>query len=358
MPNTASNPTAAGRPLVRLGGPEDMVAAIPYLLGFHPRESVVAVGLRGRRRRVCLAIRLDLPPPPGERDAADLIAAHLRNARASQAVLVVITEDTPAGAPAPGPGPRLPREALISTLRGALTGARIDIHDALCIRSGRWWSYTCADPACCPPEGLPVPAGSVTALAAATAADGVVVLPDREALEQTVAPAEPRPSPRRRRLFDAAAAAHRDEVAAVGAGAAKAAVVEELAALIERRAERSEPLPLEQAARIAAALTDLDTRDACIRWLTAPLADIAEGLWRELVRTAPPTYVAAPATLLALHAYARGDGAFARICANRALADDPTCAMARLVHVSLDRGLGPSQIRELAGRLKGRCADT
>ncbi len=65
-----------------------------------------------------------------------------------------------------------------------------------------------------------------------------------------------------------------------------------------------------------------------------------------------PPYTAGPATLLALHAYARGDGTFARICAERALADDPAYPMAALVGEALDRGLPPAAIRELAACLE------
>jgi hypothetical protein len=370
MSNTASN-AADDRPLVRLGGPEDIVAAIPYLLGFHPRESIVAVGLRGRRRRVCLAIRLDLPGPELERDVADLLSAHLRHAGAKAAILLIVTEKEPAAAisgagsgsgsenPVPERAPaELPRQGLVDAVRAALDLAQIRVQDLLCVRSERWWSYLCAQPGCCPPEGNPVRGGGVTALAAATAVEGRAVLPDRDALARTLAPVESPPSRARRQLFDGAARDHRDQTAAIGTDQARRFFVAAITAAVEARADRAEPLADTEAARFAVALTDVESRDACMRWLNAPLADAAEGLWLELLRSAVPPYAAAPATLVALHAYARGDGAFARICADRALGDDPGYSMAHLIHESLDRGLGPVEIRELASCLKPSCADT
>ena len=41
--------------------PADLIAAVPYLLGFHPADSVVAVALRGRQ--IIFAARADLPEP-------------------------------------------------------------------------------------------------------------------------------------------------------------------------------------------------------------------------------------------------------------------------------------------------------
>ena len=55
-----------GRPSVeaparlRVRRPADFLAVIPYLVGFHPSESVVAVLCRDGR--VLLTARMDLPP--------------------------------------------------------------------------------------------------------------------------------------------------------------------------------------------------------------------------------------------------------------------------------------------------------
>ena len=49
---------------LRVRRPADLLAVVPYLLGFQPDESLVAVLVRGGR--VLLTVRMDLAPaPPG-----------------------------------------------------------------------------------------------------------------------------------------------------------------------------------------------------------------------------------------------------------------------------------------------------
>ena len=44
--------------------PSELVAGLPYLMGFRPRESLVVVAFGGASgRRITLTMRIDLPPP-------------------------------------------------------------------------------------------------------------------------------------------------------------------------------------------------------------------------------------------------------------------------------------------------------
>lgn len=52
----------------------DLVAAIPYMLGFHPRDSIVAVGTGGPHNTV--ALRMDLPMP-GDREGTEQLTARI-----------------------------------------------------------------------------------------------------------------------------------------------------------------------------------------------------------------------------------------------------------------------------------------
>ena len=47
-------------PTLRVTEPREMLSLVPYQLGFHPTESVVAVSLRPPRGRVGLLVRVDL----------------------------------------------------------------------------------------------------------------------------------------------------------------------------------------------------------------------------------------------------------------------------------------------------------
>src|SRR4051812_23652847 len=63
---TSSTSPAALPPaaVLRMRDPGELLAALPYLLGFHPRDSLVVLAFGGRSgRRVGLTQRVDLPPP-------------------------------------------------------------------------------------------------------------------------------------------------------------------------------------------------------------------------------------------------------------------------------------------------------
>src|SRR5215207_9583418 len=53
-----------GKARITLSRPGDLLGVVPYLVGFHPEESVVAVMLRSGR--VVLTIRVDVPPSRGD----------------------------------------------------------------------------------------------------------------------------------------------------------------------------------------------------------------------------------------------------------------------------------------------------
>jgi hypothetical protein len=61
--------------------------------------------------------------------------------------------------------------------------------------------------------------------------------------------------------------------------------------------------------------------------------------------TRRPSYVAAPASLLAFCAWQAGDGALANVALDRALDDNPRYSMALLLREALDSGAPPSMPR-------------
>src|SRR4051794_41800677 len=54
-------------PVLRLSSSDDVLAAVPYLLGFHPERSLVVLGLAGPKGRLGVTMRMDLDGmSPGE----------------------------------------------------------------------------------------------------------------------------------------------------------------------------------------------------------------------------------------------------------------------------------------------------
>lgn len=161
----------AGGPPVTLRSPDDLLAATPYLLGFHPDLSLVAVAIRDRA--VVVVARADLPAPaePPEPPAEAVLAAVVRQRPTAVALI--------------GYGPE---QRVGPAMAVALAGAarrRIRVREALRVEAGRWWSYLCDQPGCCPAAGTRFDP-STSVVAARMTVAGYTALPDRRALARAV----------------------------------------------------------------------------------------------------------------------------------------------------------------------------
>jgi Domain of unknown function (DUF4192) len=330
--------------VVRIGGPGDLLDALPRMLGYVPTDSAVLVALRPPRGRITLSMRVDLPDRRQEISCARLLAGHAQRAGATSAVLVIY-DDRPAPSAHQWRGASLARE-----LRAALRQrGGLVLTDAVVVNAGRWRSLLCRDTGCCPPEGQPVRDESrPSAAAAALVADGAVALPSREALAASVSgPSGP-----------VAAELARLQVAAVErlavrleSGESVADVRAETVALFRAALDRSpsaEPLSDQDAARLLAGLVDIGARDVVLGWAGEQDTERLLALLLTLAPRAVDPLEAPVLTALAWVAYARGDGTLANIAVERALASDPDYTMARLVASGLDAGLHPKHVRAVS----------
>ena len=157
---------------ITLRGPGDVLAVLPYQLGYHPRRCVVAVSLRGRS--VGLVARTDLPP---DDDVASTVGALLgplcRDGATS--VIVIGYEDEPDTS----------KPSLLALVE-LLEAAAIEVVDVVVVRDGRRYSSVCSKP-CCPPEGVPLPEPADVPAVAEFVARGRSPLPSRDAVEGLVA---------------------------------------------------------------------------------------------------------------------------------------------------------------------------
>jgi hypothetical protein len=337
---SASRSARAGQiSRVQIGAPDGVLAVIPHLLGFHPASSLVVLAISGRRAQIRLAFRYDLPDPPDPSLAAE-IAGHAAEVISRQHIGAAIIVGY-------GPGPLV--TPLADLLRVLLPAAGISIRELLRVESGRYWSYICQDPACCPPDGAAFDAaGHPAALALREA--GLAAYPDRAALASTLA-ALPGAAASMRRATQRALRRAEDLVASV---AAERGTVARLLADAGRRAVK-DAIGSYRAGR---KITDHDE----LAWLTVMLADLRvrddawarmdprfraahRRLWADLVRHAQPGYVPAPACLLAFTAWQYGEGALAGVAIERALGAAPGYSMALLLADAIEAGLPPSAAR-------------
>lgn len=319
---------------VKVDGPGGLAAAVPHLFGFHPRESLVLVALMGERRRVVFQLRVDLDDVvPG---GVEGLVLRLRHAHAEEAIALVYTDDESWSDSC------LPYQELIADLGRVCDKRGPMLTDALLVRSGRWWSYLCRDPACCPPDGTPLDGGVTETEVATVVQLGQVTLPDRQALAATVAPYGGIVAAAMHQAVDRVAC----ELLQQGLGTFTERARAGFAQAAERFCAAPAAVQRDEAALLLVGLSDIGLRDEVAGRCVVVADDGYYPLLHELCRLAPAEVSAPPYTLLAAAAYSRGNGALASIALGHALAADPGYSLARLLDDALRRQLPPALLRK------------
>ncbi len=327
---------------VRVGSPAGLLAIVPWLLEFEPSDSMVVIGTEPPRAQVRLTLRYDLPDPP-DITAAGAIARHAASVLAAQELGAAV---------AVGYGPAHLVTPVADALREYAPRAGITITELLRAEDKHYWSYLCAEPGCCPPEGTPFDVSGHPAAQAMAAASSARVLSGRSELAATVAPLDGDEAEAIRQATHKA----EEQVARLVGRAARSGRRASIRSLIATagvravseaidRYRRGETIGQETAAWLTVVLRDLRVRDdAWARMLPEHRAAHLR-LWTDLTRMARPGYVRAPASLLAFVAWQSGNGALANVALDRALTDDPDYSMARLLRQAIDSGAPPSLAR-------------
>ncbi|WP_051966623.1 DUF4192 domain-containing protein [Kitasatospora mediocidica] len=338
---------------VKMRSPADMAAMLPYLLGFYPDDSIVAVGLQGPSFRQGGVIRLDIPDAPlswpfiAEESARLLLELSEERDRRPAAVLLYLCRDSTPGA--------LPVASALRPLADLLVGAfraqDLPVKEALCLSDGRWRSFLCLDPACCDPAGTPVHSGQDpgVAVAAATFA-GLAPRGSRRAITDALGPVTGPVAERQRTALEHRADALR---AAVGERDGRDRLLDSTGRLLDEVMAEFQAGALllddERTARLILGLQDKISRDRAAEYAEPEELAHAQRLWRFLARRCVPPFqdcAAAPLTLLAWTAWLAGDSATSRVVLARALDLDQDYTLAQLLYHSLNGGLEPDQLRE------------
>ncbi|HEX2417043.1 MAG TPA: DUF4192 domain-containing protein [Micromonosporaceae bacterium] len=320
---------------LRLRSASDLLAAVPYLIGFHPSDSLVLVGFGDRIVR--FLARADLPEPddPGQvRQLTEVAGRQMID----EAALI-------------GYGPPDQVDPAILELCVALEEAGLPVREALRVTGDRYWSYLCQDPDCCPPEGQPFQVAS-SPIAASAVVAGCVALPDRTALEQQLEPI----GGVEREMF-AAATVHADrrirkaltstDLTSTDQVSARGRLVRGGGLLLDRILDRY-PDGNRLADPTAAWLSVLLLVDEFVNlaWerVVAATASAHVALWSDLTRRAERAYLPRVATLLGYAAWRTGDGALAGIAIQRALGIDPDYPPANVMDALLMTGTSPDAV--------------
>ena len=352
------NDASAAPAVLRLHQADDLVQAVPYLIGFRPRDSVVLVGIESGRcgatavgGRVRITVRMDIADlcadgplfarpvravagrsdgysaavfaaaDDGANDGADdgarRAAVAIRRAGADAVVgLMYIDSDIAAGQ----------SDEASARARAACAGVGLELGDLVTVDSSDTDESANSE--------VDLPGAATSRIAAEATYAGLVARDDRGELLSLL---EPEPAAHRVRLRPEL---DREEVRTGGLeidgrrrrrGAVRAlfAASRTLAVLDD-----------EQLVRFGAALITNEVRDAC--WLAIEAGRIdGEPLWRELACRLPAPYDAAPLFLFGWQRWRGGDGVLAGMAARRALDSDPSYSAAQLLDIAITDGLDP-----------------
>lgn len=393
--------------IIRTSEPRELLALIPYQLGFQPGDSAVVVSIRADHSRVGLVARVDLADlagPDGSR-LARALASHLVDDGARRAVTVVYTaedlqvtdEEPPAGTVA-----ALRAVAHLQEAAEYFLGPL----DCWVVGSTGYYALGCTDHRCCPPGGRPLSDLQGTQVGAEMVLEGVGVAGSRDQVAR-IDPAPPAARKSARRARDRWGLRGRDavgcteehrwrreglqlwrteldracaELAAVGTDPRPGTPVDPY---LDRSAApaRWRPPRATVAGRLQAALADVLVRDAVLLSFVAGTERVgdrvvagdggedvgktlraildptggrkpdpdrtsgARAVLEHVVAHAPLIGHAPALTLLAVLAWWSGDGARATILVERALTADPGHRLALLLDEALCVGMPPGWLR-------------
>lgn len=159
---TRPRPPVPEPPTVRLRDPAGVVAAVPYLLGFEPRRSLVVVGV-DRDEGVGPTLRVDLDVADASVEQVAATWAHVQTImerNGCRSLLAALYTDVDPAEPAPGLEPATVGAVLAGPTPGTAgadgpTRPRVGLLDAIQVGPSRFRSLVCDDATCCPGPGSP-----------------------------------------------------------------------------------------------------------------------------------------------------------------------------------------------------------
>jgi hypothetical protein len=331
---------------LRVSGPADLLAVVPYLLGYAPDPANSLVLLALTDARLVAAVRTTLPDRDETlqplREAVDRLAATVPAHGDTDVILI-------------GYGQQDRVERAVAAARSVLHAVHLSVLEALRVAESRYFPLGPDRPEG-PPEGVAFdPRSSVAAATAVWA--GMVAFPDRQALAATLAPGT---GAARAGMHAATVTACQAAIELVNtalddatedadsAGWDSPAGRRMLAAALRRiahtrlRYRRGQPVDDEDAALVTLLLDVPGAGCVAARHTSGQPWQIA--MWSDLVRRAEPAFTAMPACLLTLAALHAGQGALADIAVRRALTAQQDNRLAQALAVAVACGIDPDTL--------------
>lgn len=292
----------AEKAAITLRGPATLIASTPHLIGFMPKDSVVAVWLKDGT--ILVTQRADLKPclddPHG-------FFAPMRKHQPDEVILMFWDADTS------------DFDGMVSFTEYAK--ADVTVRDSLWVKGDRWGSLECADSECCPPSGRPIDWNE----------------------GDEVAGVSPEPVSHRETLIDECKPAGTEHMKPLDPHGIEGWRDKAIDRVIRMWLDRDDYAD-KTLVKVGRSLHDIRVRDS-ILWMTADLTPEekreAYHLISKVCRLMHPLDAAPALSVAAILAWTSGDGARGNIACDFALRCDSDYSLAQLVSVSLAAGLPP-----------------
>lgn len=312
----------------------DLITAVPFLIGFHPTDSLVLISVKDGE--IGVAMRIDLPTSINS-DEIDLLAHHFIRDEANAALLVAYMPEN-----------RSDGDSLLISVGAGLIRNGIDIQESLLISGGRYRSIICRDINCCPTGGKLLPAIEDSAIAVEHVVAGIPMpYGDISELIGSIA-ADPQSLSKN---WMSVVANFKVDEDAVDIGALRRDGVEAMELLIDEFRIGRGPTEQMLVARVIGRMSDVQIRDYAMGVHQEDTYDLYFTMWRELLRLAPLGFIAPIACIVAAMAYENGDGALAQRALDRALADDASYPLAALLRRVFNAGWPPQSFAHMRSEL-------
>lgn len=300
--------------------PEQLIHAVPYLLGFHPHESVVLIWIH--RGSIVLTQRYDVDAPApiavlqsaADRvEATDVFICAFRNGQPNASFIADMQE---------------------------LADNFARVLDAIVVVGDRWTSVLCAQ-SCCPPGGRLIDPDIADEIAVQFIAHGMSVLDSRSDLITEITPDEHGTAELRRKLG-----------AFVPPDMSSAALAQAIAQCWRDIAGRvPQTASIDDSMLHIYGLRDVTVREELVSFLARlsaadllPIGSLLAGVLRVAPSDDDVVHIA---TLLAMVRWLSGDGARAWVSLDRALSHDADHPLANLMAHALSVGIPPGEWRSV-----------
>ncbi|MEV4557229.1 DUF4192 domain-containing protein [Kitasatospora sp. NPDC049285] len=300
--------------IATLHGPADVVAFVPYHLGYHPKDAVALVGI-SEGNRVGGVFRVSIPQPEEPKAVASagigmLTQMHANHHEPIEKIAIVLYSEPDTGED--HAGVRTKTATLVQHFVQAASEADLPRLEVLLVSNDSWSSYLCAENSCCPPNGIPLQGTAASPVAVAYTLVGRAPFPSFQEVQRQLQPADGLHQKEMEVAIPAAI------FRPIGMTAAHALLLELL---------KEDKMPAaDRTATLLAALQNRDFRDVALGYCEESERSRAIALWRHLAVSSVPPYqnfAAAPLTLLAWNSWLLHEDVVARAALAQALEVDP-----------------------------------